>query len=230
MNLVLNLVRVPVATLWAAPEKTRPCDAAALRDEPDIAAWVAAMTPDEQTSSDVVTQALLGDRVTVEESRPDGWSRVAVPGQHDYPGWIRTAHLTTAPASDDRAPAPAAVPPTGDEVLAAARSLLGVTYVWGGLSPHGLDCSGLVHLVWRRLGVRLPRDAHQQQAATTPVLPGEERPGDLYFFARPGRPAHHVGIVVTPGTVIHASPGRHGVVEEPMPPERAETLAGAHRV
>ncbi|MEU0562046.1 NlpC/P60 family protein [Dactylosporangium sp. NPDC006015] len=224
------MVRVPVATLWAEPSKTRPCDAPALRDEPDLAGWVAAMTPDEQTSSDVVTQALLGDRVVVEESRPDGWSRVTLPGQHDYPGWIRTAHLTTAPAPDDQAPAPAAKPPTGEEVLTEARRLIGVTYVWGGLSTHGIDCSGLVHLAWRRLGVSLPRDAHQQQAATVAVPAGEERPGDLYFFARPGRSAHHVGIVVTPGHLIHASQGRHAVVEEPMPPERAETLAGAHRV
>jgi cell wall-associated NlpC family hydrolase len=221
-------VRVPVATLWAAPEKTRPCDAAALRDDPSMAEWVAAMTPAEQIDSDVVTQALLGDPVVVTQTRPDGWSRVTVPGQHDYPGWVRTAHLVAEPGSEDGAGRRAA-PPAGAQVLAVARQFLGVPYVWGGLSPHGLDCSGLVHLVWRRLGVRLPRDAHQQAAATAPVPPGQERAGDLYFFAREGRPAHHVGIVVAPGRMLHASAGRHRVVEEPLPPERVATLVGAHR-
>ena len=74
-------VAVTVATLWAAPDLTRPSDAAALRDEPDIGAWIAAMTPGEQIDSGVVTQLLLGDRVLVGEVRPDGWARVVAPGQ-----------------------------------------------------------------------------------------------------------------------------------------------------
>ncbi|MEV4518544.1 C40 family peptidase [Dactylosporangium sp. NPDC049525] len=293
-------VGVAVATLWAAPDRTRPSDAAALRDEPDIGAWIAAMTPEEQTGSGVVTQLLLGDPVLVDEVRPDGWARVVAPGQpaggldpRGYPGWMRAAQLTgpaaeggaprvvdavttaltatpagavvlpgialgtlltpAGPAADgwlpvrvagrdgplwvpagDLAPVPPG-PPAGDEVLAVARRLRGAVYVWGGLSSLGIDCSGLVHLVWRRLGVRLPRDAHDQSAATTPVPRGRERPGDLYFFARPGARVHHVGIVVTPpdgttpGRMLHASLRSHRVVEEPMPPERAATLTGIHR-
>jgi cell wall-associated NlpC family hydrolase len=90
--------------------------------------------------------------------------------------------------------------------------------------------------VWRRFGVRLPRDAHEQSTATTAVPCGDERPGDLFFFARTGKRVHHVGIVATPtggaapGRMVHASSGLHQVVEEPMPPERAETLVGIHRV
>jgi gamma-D-glutamyl-L-lysine dipeptidyl-peptidase len=289
-------VTVTVATLWSSPDRTRPSDAAALRDTPDIGAWIAAMTPTEQTGSSVVTQLLLGDPVLVEESRPDGWSRVVAPGQsapgldaRGYPGWIRTAQLA-APASasggtpfvvnavatalrdspggrvvlpgvvlgtllppagpatgdwlpvdvagrtlwaaaGDLVPVPTR-PPTGEEILATARRLRGAVYVWGGLSTLGIDCSGLVHLAWRRHGVTLPRDAHDQAAATTPVAPGTERPGDLYFFARPGRPAHHVGIVVgsEDRVLLHASADRYQVVEEPMPQDRVETLTGVHRV
>ncbi|GAA0726890.1 C40 family peptidase [Dactylosporangium roseum] len=289
-------VTVAVATLVAAPEKVRPADAAALDDRPGIGAWIAAMTPAEQTDSDVVTQLLFGERVLVDEVRPDGWARVVATGQpapgldpRGYPGWIRAAHLaerfptgggaplvvdalSTALAhspggpsavsgvvlgtlltpagaavdgwlpvhaaghadplwarTDHLAPVPAG-PPTGDEVLAMARRLLGAVYVWGGLSNLGIDCSGLVHLVWRRLGTALPRDAHDQSAATAVVPRGEERPGDLYFFARPGRRIHHVGIVAEAGRMVHASSVAHRVVEEAMPPERAETLVGAHRV
>ncbi|WP_327010412.1 hypothetical protein OHA72_26035 [Dactylosporangium sp. NBC_01737] len=99
-------VAVTVATLWAAPDQTRPSDAAALRDEPDIGAWIAAMTPGEQIDSGVVTQLLLGDRVLVDEVRPDGWARVVAPGQpapgldaRGYPGWMRAAQLAEVPGT-----------------------------------------------------------------------------------------------------------------------------------
>ena len=117
-----------------------------------------------------------------------------------------------------------------------AQRLLDVAYIWGGLSAHGIDCSGLVHLAWRRFGVLLPRDADDQAAATTPVPLGAERPGDLYFFARPGRKIHHVGIVTaTPGDggqrrMLHACYRQRRVIEEPLPADRAATLVGAHRV
>jgi cell wall-associated NlpC family hydrolase len=110
-------------------------------------------------------------------------------------------------------------------------------YIWGGVSAYGIDCSGLVHLTWRRFGVRLPRrNADDQAQATVPLPPGEERPGDLYFFARPGQPIHHIGIVTAepgPGDdrrMLHACYTRRRVLEEPLPAERAATLVGAHRV
>ncbi|WP_309244412.1 C40 family peptidase [Micromonospora parastrephiae] len=116
-----------------------------------------------------------------------------------------------------------------------AQRLLHVTYVWGGLSAYGIDCSGLVHLAWRRFGVLLPRDADDQAVATSPLALGAERPGDLYFFARPGRKIHHIGIVTAaPGgeqrRMLHACYRRRRVIEEALPAERTATLVGAHRV
>ncbi|MEU1603217.1 C40 family peptidase [Micromonospora matsumotoense] len=164
---------------------------------------------------------VLGTRLRPVGPAVDGWRPVRVPGRPD-PLWVPEADVTDLPAGA----------PTADDVLAVAARLRDVAYVWGGLSGHGIDCSGLVHLVWRRFGVTLPRDADDQAAATTPVPTGEERPGDLYFFARPGRGVHHVGLV-TAGSgprMLHACYRQRRVLAEPLAPDRVATLVGAHRV
>ncbi|MBO4209766.1 C40 family peptidase, partial [Micromonospora echinofusca] len=172
-----------------------------------------------------VPGVVLGTRLVPAGPARDGWRPVHVPGQ-PAPLWLPDAHLVPAAT---RAPQP-------DGVLAVAHRLLDVIYLWGGVSAYGIDCSGLVHLAWRRFGVRLPRDADDQARATTPVPLGTERPGDLYFFARPGRPIHHIGIVTAaprPGDdrrMLHACYTKRRVLEEQLPAERTATLVGAHRV
>ncbi|MFI6264136.1 NlpC/P60 family protein [Micromonospora sp. NPDC051006] len=179
-------------------------------------------TPD---GSVVLPGVILGTRLSAAGPARDGWRPVHVPGHAD-PLWLSEAHLAELPAT----------PPSAEQVLAVAHRLLHVVYVWGGVSAHGIDCSGLVHLAWRRFGVRLPRDADDQAAATTPVPLGAERPGDLYFFARPGRKIHHIGIVTAePGDgdhrrMLHACYRQRRVLEEPLPADRTATLVGAHRV
>ena len=73
-------------------------------------------------------------------------------------------------------------------------------YAWGGESPSGFDCSGLVQYVYARVGVSLPRVTTEQwqPAATSPR--GALRPGDLVFFHGIG----HVGIYLGGGRFIHA--------------------------
>jgi hypothetical protein len=125
-----------------------------------------------------------------------------------------------------------------DDVLAHASLFLGLRYLWGGTSGWGLDCSGLVHLVLRSLGQLLPRDAHDQAdcAAVEPVPLADVRPGDLYFFARPGQRVYHVGFVTSPveadGTrwMLHAPEGGELIENAPLAPHRVETLVSAGRV
>jgi len=125
-----------------------------------------------------------------------------------------------------------------DDVLVAASQFLGLRYLWGGTSAWGLDCSGLVHLTLRSLGVLLPRDAHDQADcdAVEPVPLDAVRPGDLYFFARPGQRVYHVGFVTSPvladGTrwMLHAPEGGELIENAPLAPHRVDTLVSAGRV
>ncbi|MBQ7502380.1 C40 family peptidase [bacterium] len=91
------------------------------------------------------------------------------------------------------------------ELLAQAKSYMGVPYVWGGASPSGFDCSGYVQYVYGQVGIDLPRTADVQFNAGDKVDAGEEAPGDMVFFETYAPGASHVGIYLGDGEFIHAS-------------------------
>lgn len=91
----------------------------------------------------------------------------------------------------------------GAGVIGIASRYLGVPYRYGGSTPRGFDCSGLVQYVYARVGVRLPRTAQQQYNATRHVARSQARPGDLVFFFVGGR-VTHVGIYAGGNTMIAA--------------------------
>ena len=96
--------------------------------------------------------------------------------------------------------------PREGEALDEARSYLGAPYLWGGMTERGIDCSGLVHMAYRRTGRIVPRDADQQEEAGGEV--DEPRPGDLVTYGEEA--ADHVAFWLGDGRILHAT-GREGV-------------------
>ena len=101
---------------------------------------------------------------------------------------------------------PTFVPPGSghSSAVAIAQRYLGVPYVWGGASPSGFDCSGLVMYVYAQLGISLPHSAAMQYGYGTHVSRDQLAPGDLVFFGYSAAGIHHVGIYAGGGSMIHA--------------------------
>ncbi len=121
-------------------------------------------------------------------------------------------------------PKPARIP-LGEEAARLARRQLGVPYVWGGSSPAGFDCSGLVSWVYGRLGVALPHNAAALYGVGRPVPLTAMLPGDLVFFPGLG----HVGLYVGHGQMIHAPQSGREVEIEALD-TRSYPPVGARRV
>jgi cell wall-associated NlpC family hydrolase len=120
-------------------------------------------------------------------------------------------------------PAP---PPTHSSVVAIAEHYLGTPYVWGGASPSGFDCSGLVMYVFAQVGVSLPHSSYAQYGMGSPVSRDQLQPGDLVFFDGLG----HVGIYVGGGSFIHAPHTGDVVKISSISGWYASTFVGARRL
>ena len=91
-------------------------------------------------------------------------------------------------------------------LLEIAYRYIGAPYLWGGRSPFGIDCSGFVQIVFKMMGLMLPRDASQQvNHGVTINFVSEAKIGDLAFFGNEEGDLTHVGIVTEDEHIIHAS-------------------------
>jgi cell wall-associated NlpC family hydrolase len=138
-----------------------------------------------------------------------------------------TDTVSTAPSDTAPAPLPApALPGTGHpDAASIAMRYLGIPYRWGGGSPGGFDCSGLVMYVYAQLGVSLPHYAAAQFNFGTPVARPDLQPGDLVFFDG----LSHVGIYIGGGQMIHA-PHTGTVVQISSLDEFGSGYVGARRL
>ncbi len=110
-------------------------------------------------------------------------------------GYVHNRHFDALPA----------------DPLGVARRFTGAPYLWGGRTPLGVDCSGLVQVALAACGIAAPRDSDQQRDGLGQVITMAERAaGDLIFF--PG----HVGILSGRETLFHANAHWMATVEEPL--------------
>jgi cell wall-associated NlpC family hydrolase len=167
------------------------------------------------TDDDRQTQLLAGEAVDVIESSGD-WVRIEIPDQpafranqrwQGYPGWVRGSALAVLSAPKG----------TRAAILDVARAYLGSPYLWGGMTPAGADCSGLVHLAYRFNGIQIPRDSYEQWMKAKPISRRELKPADLILSAKTSDPKKisHVALYAGGDRILEAP--QNGIAVRDIP-------------
>src|SRR5215213_7194073 len=150
---------------------------------------------------EIITRLVSGTRVEVEDIQGE-WAKVIA----NKSGWMPSFLLRAV------SQLPKSIEEKRKTLIEDSARMIGVPYLWGGTSGHGIDCSGLARLLHRWIGLDLPRDADMQHQTARPVEPPFEV-GDLLFFHEAGkkRKVTHVGISLGGWRMIHSSQGNNGV-------------------
>jgi gamma-D-glutamyl-L-lysine dipeptidyl-peptidase len=124
-------------------------------------------------------------------------------------------------------------PATRGQLIAQSRKFLGLSYLWGGTSGFGYDCSGFVYSLYHALGVTIPRDAAPQSMGGVPVPRRDLQPGDLVFFRDHSGVVVHVamyyGLVHGAASVIHSPNTGMPISITPLSAWPGSSYAGARR-
>ena len=93
-----------------------------------------------------------------------------------------------------------------ETIVELSKNFINSPYLWGGRSPYGIDCSGLTQVLFKLVGVQIPRDASQQvNIGKTIDFISMAKPGDLVFFDDVEGAITHVGMIFSEGSIIHSS-------------------------
>ena len=161
----------------------------------DARALVVAASADvrarRRTGARRVRDLVLGCRLKALQ-RVGSWVRVVTPDGER--GWVTGSALLGEGKT---------LPAAGAEIVKTLRLFLGAPYLWGGVTPKGTDCSGMVQTSFGVHGVELPRDVAQQRRCGTPVE-GRLRVGDLLFFGPARGRLSHVAVWTGGRRFIHA--------------------------
>jgi cell wall-associated NlpC family hydrolase len=151
-------------------------------------------------------------------------------------GCVSSRLAAPAPAPSSAVPlrqtpsAPGPASPTSEQLVDAARAMLGQPYRWGGAEPGGFDCSGLVQYAARAAGIAVPRTSEEQLRAGIAVPKAALASGDLVFLHLAGKELH-VGIALDGGRFIHApSHGGRVRIDSLAAPPYARGFFAARRI
>ena len=162
------------------------------------------------------------------------WTKVLLPSGKE--GWVCTSQVKPHEGFLSIAKGEGNADSISDEqmekIIATAFKLKGVPYFWGGMTPKGVDCSGLVRWSCLMNGILLPRNASQMVHCGDEVSLDELQRGDLVFFGTPakdGKPRRvtHVGIYIGDNHIIHSS---HLVRVNSLDPSQPDYYENAHKL
>ena len=128
---------------------------------------------------------------------------------------------------------PVANPPASSasrDATEVAASMVGKPYRYGGSTPQGFDCSGLVYFSFQRAGIQVPRSTERLRKQGQPVATAHATRGDLLFFNQEGRYSSHVGIYLGNNRFVHApSSGKRVRVDSLTDPYWRKNWVGVRR-
>lgn len=155
---------------------------------------------------------LLGGTFVHQTAAMTGWAGIALANGDS--GWVHEENLRSIYC----------FPEGGTELRAKlvqdGYRFIGVPYLWGGCSSLGIDCSGLTQLLYRMIGVILPRDADMQFKVGR-LVQDRLQPGDLLFFGsqeKGDRAVSHVAMSLGNWEILHSSRANNGVYAETISP------------
>jgi len=149
-----------------------------------------------------VTDLVIGTPLQAGECGKRGWRTVRMPDGKE--GFIMSRSIEKIPSGKRI---------SRDKLSSTGMRFLGIPYIWGGSTPKGFDCSGLIQRIFRLNGRLIPRDTDQQARVGLEKLAGPADPaaaraglctGDLIFFGKKSQKISHVAMMLTEGLFLHA--------------------------